>query len=167
MTDFWYVIRSKAHKESYLTKELEARNVTCFFPFLKVKPVNPRSKKIRPYFPNYLFVQADLEECGRSFFEWVPYSQGLVKFGGEPAIVPEPLVLGIQKSLNEINASGGLKAKKFSAGDGVRVIDGYFSGYEGVFDAYLDGYDRVRILLDLLTGRQMPLALNQQQITSL
>lgn len=167
MTDFWYVIRSKAHKESYLAKELEARNVTCFFPHVKVRPVNPRSKRIRPYFPNYLFVKANLEENGKSFLEWVPYSQGLVKFGGEPAIVPEPLVLGIQKSLNEINANGGLKAKKFSAGDGVRVIEGYFRGYEGIFDSYLDGNDRVKILLDLLTGRQLPLSLDERQITSL
>jgi transcriptional antiterminator RfaH len=160
----WYVIRSKAHKEAHLEKELEARDVHCFFPYLKVNPVNPRSKKIRPYFPNYLFVQADLEEAGLSFLKWVPYSQGLVQFGGEPAVVPESLVHGIMKRLDAINAAGGLKPKRFETGEIVWVTEGYFQGYEGIFDTYLDGRDRVRILLDLLTGRKIPLELNQQQI---
>lgn len=163
----WYVIRSKVHKEGLLEKELEARRVTCYFPCLKVKPVNPRSKRIRPYFPNYLFVRADLEEEGASFLQWVPYSQGLVRFGGEPAIVPDSIVFGIKKELEEINANGGLKAKSYAAGERVRVTDGQFCGYEGMFDVYLDGNDRVRILLDLLTGRQMPLSLNQQQISGI
>lgn len=167
MTLNWYVIRSKAHKERLLEKELEARQVTCFFPYLKVKPVNPRSKRIRPYFPNYLFVRADLEEHGTSFLQWVPYSQGLVRFGGEPAVVPDTLVYGIQKKLDVINAKGGLKTKTFTTGDAVRVIEGHFRGYEGVFDAYLDAHDRVRILLDMLTGRLLPLELKEKQITSL
>jgi len=160
----WYVVRSKAHKEGLLEKELEARDVHCFFPYIKVQPVNPRSKKIRPYFPNYLFVQADLEEAGNSFLKWVPYSQGLVRFGGEPAVVPDSLVHGIMQRLDAINAAGGLQPKRFETGELVWVTEGYFQGYEGIFDTYLDGRDRVRILLDLLTGRKIPLELNQQQI---
>ena len=164
MTDFWYVIRSKVHRESYLKKELDARDVTCFFPHLKVKPVNPRSKRIRPYFPGYLFVRADLGKIGKSCLQWVPYSMGLVHFGGEPAVVPDGLVFEIRKTVDEINKNGGLKTKKYLSGDGIRIVDGYFTGYGGVFDIYLEGTDRVRILLDLLTGRQMPLTLDEQQI---
>jgi len=160
----WYVIRSKTNKESMLEKELDARKVICFFPYLKVNPVNPRSYQVKPYFPNYLFVRANLEKEGKTFLKWIPYSQGLVQFGGEPVVVPDALVYGIQKSLNEINARGGLQNDKFSSGDAVKVVGGQFRGYEGVFDAYMDGRDRARVLLDLLNGRKIPLKLNKQQI---
>lgn len=164
VTSNWYVMRSKAHKEEQLERELRARQVDCFFPFLKVEPVNPRSKRIRPFFPNYLFVQIDLEEMNTTFLQWVPHSQGLVCFGGELAIVPDSLVYGIKKKLDAINAEGGLKARGYEAGETVRVTDGHFCGYEGIFETYLDGRDRVRILLDMLNGRKVPLELNQRQL---
>lgn len=167
MTLNWFVMRSKAHKEGLLERELTARQVDCFFPYLKVEPVNPRSKKIRPFFPNYLFVQIDLEETNTSFLQWVPHSQGLVCFGGEPAVVPDSLVYGIKKKLDVINAAGGLKARGYAAGDAVRVTEGHFSGYEGIFETYLDGHDRVRILLDMLNGRKVPLELNQRQLAGI
>jgi transcriptional antiterminator RfaH len=162
----WYVLRSKAYKESMLEKELEARKVICFFPYLKVKPVNPRSYQIKPYFPNYLFVRANLDKEGKSFLKWIPYSQGLVQFGGEPAIVPDPVVYSIRKRLNEINA-GGYDNKKIPSGDAVKIIGGPFRGYEGVMDAYIDGRDRVRLLMDMLRGRKLPVELRRQHIANL
>ena len=59
MTALWYALRSKPNKEDFLAKQLEAYDVDVFFPRIHVKPVNPRSRKTRPYFPNYLFVHVD------------------------------------------------------------------------------------------------------------
>ena len=57
----WYVIHSKPRKENQVYSQLQARAIETFYPTIRVKPVNPRSAKIRPYFPGYLFVRVDLD----------------------------------------------------------------------------------------------------------
>ena len=40
---------------------MQSQDYEVFYPCLRIHPVNPRSRKIVPYFPGYLFVEADLE----------------------------------------------------------------------------------------------------------
>ena len=79
MATAWYVLRSKPHKESMLFGQLKAYGIETYFPVLRVKPVNPRSRKERPYFPGYLFVHVDLAETG--FFKFA-LAAGGYWFGG-------------------------------------------------------------------------------------
>ncbi len=95
---FWYAMRSKPNKEMALSRELSARKVEVFYPQLRVHPVNSRSRTVRPYFPGYLFVHVDLEQIGFSELHWVPFSLGLLTFGGELPVVPETLIQGIRKA---------------------------------------------------------------------
>ena len=44
------------------------------------------------------------------------------------------------------------------------VQDGPFAGYEAIFDGRISGRDRVRVLLNFLQKRQVPLDLREQQI---
>ncbi len=159
----WYVLRSKPNKEVALWREALARGVDVFYPQLRVQPKNPRAHKIRPYFPGYLFVQLDLHQIGHSTFAWMPHSGGLVSFGAEPASVPEALIAAIRHRADEINQVGeplyGLKP-----GEAIVIQDGPFAGQEAIFDAHISGDERVRVLLKLLRGRQMPLELPSGQI---
>ena len=91
----WYALRSKSRKEDAVWRQLQSQGYEVFYPNLRVHPVNPRSRKIVPYFPGYLFVEADLEQSGISVFQWMPHTVGLVSFGGEASIVPENLILAI------------------------------------------------------------------------
>ena len=159
----WYVLHSKPQKEEILYKQLLARGYEAFFPSLYVKPVNPRSRKIRPYFPGYLFVSADMQTEGFSALQWMPGSLGLVSFGGTPATVPAELIRALQSSIDHANASFG-KKPVFKSGDIVVVRDGIFDGYEAIFDTHMPSTDRVRVLLQYLKGRQVPLVLPIQQI---
>ena len=61
MSMLWYVMRSKPNKESLLWEQLSLQNIECYYPRLRVKPANPRARKLRAYFPGYLFVHVDLE----------------------------------------------------------------------------------------------------------
>ena len=149
-----------------LYQQLLARNVEAFFPEVQVNPVNPRARKRRPYFPNYLFVHADLGEDGISFFQWMPYSQGLVTFGGEPATVPDALIYALQNKLAEIILHGGENLNDFSPGEKIRVVDGCLRGFDGIFDTSIDGKDRVRVLMNILNNRQVLVELGKQQIAS-
>ena len=63
----WYALHVKPHKEQSVDDLLRSREMEVFYPPLKVKPVNPRARKIRPFFPGYMFVYLDLEEAGKNY----------------------------------------------------------------------------------------------------
>ena len=164
MSEQWYALRSKPNKEEALFHEASARGFEIFYPQIRVQPVNPRSRKVKAYFPGYLFVQLDLPRVGISVLSWMPYSVGLVSFGEEPSPVPEGLIIAIRHRLEQINAAGGEVLEGMKHGDGVVIQDGPFAGYEAIFDARVSGNERVRVLLQLLKGHQMPVVLSPGQI---
>jgi transcriptional antiterminator RfaH len=134
------------------------------FPQLRVRPVNPRSRTIRPYFPGYLFLQTDVEQVGTSTFQWMPFSCGFVSFDGTPATVPDHLVDAICRHVDQINAAGGEHLAGLKPGDAVVIQGGPFDGYEAILDARLSGTERVRVLLSLLRARQVRVELPAAQI---
>ncbi|MGQ9502983.1 MAG: transcription termination/antitermination protein NusG [Anaerolineae bacterium] len=160
----WYVLHSKPHMEEVLWRQVQSRGFDSYYPCLHVRPVNPRARKVRPYFPRYLFVRVDLDTVGVSIFQRMPGAVGLVCFGGVPATVPHLLIEAIRLNVDAINASGGDPWAQFRPGERVRVVEGPFAGYEGIFDARLNGRERVRILLQLLNDRVLPLELHISQL---
>ncbi len=165
MVKKWYALRSKSRKEEIVWRQLQAKGFETFFPRLRINPVNPRSKRYKPYFPGYLFVHVDLDDAGISAFQWIPHTLGLVTFGGEPADVPEHLIHAISRKLHEIAEAGGEKLNGLRKGDEIRIQEGPFSGYEAIFDERIAGSERVKVLLKLLDNqRQIPLELRASQI---
>ncbi len=159
----WYALHSHPHKEDMLWKQLEASGFEVFYPRLHVRPVNPRSRKIRPYFPGYLFVRVDLQEAGLSIFNWMPYSTGLVSFGGEPSVVSDALIQALQQRMQELQTIQRSATSGYQSGDAIQVETGPFAGFEGIFDVALSGNERVRVLLKLLS-RDVPVELPTHQI---
>ena len=154
MSSQWYALRCKPRKEEVVWKQVRDQGHEVFYPRLRVNPVNPRSRKIKPYFPGYLFLRVDIDLLGYSAFNWMPHTVGLVSFGGEPASVPENLIFAIRQRVEEISAAGGEVFDGLKQGDRVRINVGPFEGYEGIFDARLPGTERVRVLLQFLTERR-------------
>jgi transcription antitermination factor NusG len=159
MTPYWYVLHSKPHKEELLAEQLELRRIELFAPRIRVQVVNPRARKVRAYFPGYIFIRADLKELGLSFLQYVPGSAGLITFGGEPAFVPDGLIHAIRQRVDEVNSSGGELFNVLKSGETVLVHSGPFAGYDAIFDVRLPGTERVRVLLKLLRNRKMPVEL--------
>ena len=164
MSVSWYAMRSKPNKEDFLAGQLESNGIEIYFPRLRVNPVNPRARKVRAYFPNYLFVHVDLEEVNISTLQWMPGASGLVSFDGEPASVPDFLIASVQKQVELLNASARDLTNGLQPGDLVTIQDGPFAGYEAIFDTRLSGQDRVRVLLNMLQRRQVPVELESRQI---
>ena len=168
MAKYWYTLRSKPRKEDVVWRQALSQGFESYLPRLRVNPVNPRSRKYKPYFPGYLFVLADLEASGQSIFQWMPHTLGLVSFGGEPAMVPENLVEAVRLRVEQVNAAGGEEFDGIKSGDVIHISSGPFSGYEAIFDARLPGTVRVRVLLELLgSRRQVPITLEVGQIEKL
>lgn len=165
MSSNWYTYRSHPHKEGFLCRQLESIGLDFYYPSLKVTPVNPRSKTIRPYFPGYLFIYVDLEMIGLSTLQFMPYSKGLVQFGGEPAIVPDHLIQTIRKKLGTLNDHDlDSRQSGFSHGEKVVVVDGILDGYEAMFDESLSGNERSRILLKTLNNYAIKLEIANKSL---
>jgi transcription antitermination factor NusG len=160
----WYALRSKTRKEDVVFRQIYDRDIEIFYPRLRVNPVNPRSRRYKPYFPGYVFVKLNLEETGMSVFQWMPHTLGLVSFGGEPAIVPENLIHEIRQRVESIDASGGEVFEGLKPGDSIQIQNGPFQGYEAIFDTRIPGSERVRVLLQLLDSRNVPLELSASSI---
>jgi len=164
MTKSWYAIHSHPNKEQLLYEQIVIRGFEAFYPKIRVNPVNPRSRKIKAYFPGYLFINVDLTVSGLSVFNWMPFSTGLVRFGGEPSMVPENLIGAIRQRIGEIKEAGGELFDGLKQGDLVAIHAGPFAGYEAIFDLRLSGSDRVRVLLKMLNNRNLPVELDSKQI---
>ena len=160
MPSFWYAIQSHPNKEDFLWEQLRSREIEVFFPRVRVQTVNPRAKKVKAYFPGYMFVRVDLEALGISTLQWMPQARGLVSFGGEAAVVPDSLIHAIRQRGGEISKAGGELFDGLKSGDEVFIHDGPFAGYEAIFDLRVAGSERVRVLLQLLNKTQLPVELD-------
>src|SRR5919108_273768 len=113
----WYAFQSKARKEQLLCEQLHMLQIDSFFPSIRVQTVNPRARKIKPYFPGYVFGRVNLEQVGRSILDWIPGAIGIVKFGGEPAAVSDQLIDALQRHLQKLNVSQSEVSMKFQPGE--------------------------------------------------
>lgn len=160
----WYALRSKPNKERMLWKQLRAREFEVYYPRIFADPVDPRSRKIRPFFPGYMFVQTNLGRVGASTFDYMPYAIGLVSFGGRAASIQTEVIDGIRSRIGDVTRAEGTRADRFRKGHPVTVTEGPFEGYDGLFDTRLSGNHRVRVLLELLSGRSVPTQLDVRHL---
>jgi transcriptional antiterminator RfaH len=163
----WYVLHSKPNKEDQAWQQVRSQGFETFYPRIQVTPVNPRARTIKPYFPGYLFVRADLEDVGISTFQWMPFVHGLLSFGEGPTAVPDTLIGTIKQQVQAIIQAGGELLYTLAPGDPIIIRSGPFAGYEGIFDMRLSGKDRVRVLLDLLQDRAVPVDLHVGYVEAL
>jgi transcription elongation factor/antiterminator RfaH len=163
MGQAWYVLQSKPNKENQLYACVESQGFEVFYPTIRVQPVNPRSSKIRPYFPRYMFVHVDLEAVGISALQWVPGAIGLVQFEGYAAPVPDHVIHELKRRIADIEAAGGIQLEGLKQGDPVKITHGPLAGYEAIFDLRLSGSARVQVLLEML-GRLVKVKVNASVI---
>lgn len=161
----WYALHVKPYHERAVYQQLLARDITSYYPHIRVKPKNPRSRKERPYFPGYLFVHINLVEHGINALSWIPGSHRLVAFGGIPSTVPESLILQLQQTITNYNLELDGTVQKFKKGDKINIVDGVFDGYEAIFDTYLTDKGRVQVLLSFLSKHPQPVHLDIETIT--
>ncbi len=144
----WHVLRCQPRKELQVHNTLTQKSITTYYPTVKVKSKNPRASKIQPYFPGYIFVQADLNAVLIKDLRWLPGVIGLVQFGDYVATVGNQFITELKSKVAEISANDGLST--FKKGDRVRITQGPLAGYEGLFDTALSGKERAIILLQFL-----------------
>src|SRR5450631_3097649 len=160
----WYVAQTHVHAESKATLHLGRQGFEVYLPrYLKQRRHARRVDTVAaPLFPRYLFVSVDLAtQRWHSIRSTVGITR-LVTNGDVPAIVPQAIIDGLR--LRE-DADGFVQLERrarFASGDKVRVLEGAFCDYLGLFEG-VSGQDRVAILLDLL-GRKVRVLLDMDLI---
>jgi transcriptional antiterminator RfaH len=159
----WYLVYTKPRQEETAMTNLARQGYGVYLPRMKQmrRRQGRRMAVVEPLFPRYLFICLDTQTDN-----WGPIRStlgvaSLVRFGHEPAKVPDDLVAFLQKQEGE----GGLHQwaePTFAAGDQVWVADGPFQGYKGILLARTSR-ERVLVLLDIL-GKQVRAKLPYAQL---
>ena len=118
-------------------------------------------KTTEAFFSRYLFINLDREHDN-----WAPIKStigvaNLVRFGCMPAVIPDSLIKSL-KSNEDKKGTQQLKNDQLKFGDKVDVIDGLFSGQQGIYQQ-LKSSERVILLLNIV-GENTQVTLNMHEL---
>jgi len=155
----WYVVHTKPRQEKVAVENLERQGYVTYCPqTIQPKRLRQRWQKVmEPLFPRYLFVKLNI---GTDNFSPIRSTQGvidLVRFGNEPAVMPDNTIKAIQVQEEEFTLDD-TTHPRWQKGDVLQILDGPFSGLRGIFQKN-EGLERALILLDVL-GRQNRFSIN-------
>lgn len=145
----WYVIQTKPKKEKEAESYLSTNGVEVFNPLMETFSTrNGRiSKDLKPLFPGYIFGKFDLEK-DFSLVRWARGVKKILGFGGYYTPVSEEVV----KIIKERTDSQGVvrKTYHFKPNDVVSIKSGPLRNLLGIFERWVSGSERVRVLLNLI-----------------
>ncbi len=150
----WYAVQTQVRAEEKAVFNLRRQSFDVFLPQYKKTRRHARKTDVvlRPLFPGYVFVHMD---TAKDQWHAIKGTFGVVRLisSGD---TPSPIPFGIVEAIMERGDDGGviqLQHKTLRRGDTVRIVDGPFAEYEGLFEEMIDEH-RVILLLDLL-GRKV------------
>ena len=121
-----------------------------------------RQISTRKFYPGYLLIQMELTDESWHVVKNTPKVTGFVGTG----LVPTPLTEEeVENILNQIR-EGEEKPKpkvSFESGETVKIMDGPFSGFNGVVDEVNQERGRLRVMVSIF-GRSTPVELDFLQV---
>lgn len=147
--NLWYVIQTKPKKEGEAASYLLTKGLEVFNPLTEA--FSPRNGKIdkvwKSLFPNYIFVKFDLDQS-YNLVRWARGVKKVLGFGEYPSPLSDEVIEMIKK---RTDANGIVrKTCHFEPNDLIRIKSGPLRELLGIFDQWVSGGDRVRILLNLI-----------------
>lgn len=152
-------MQTKPRKESLATDNLQRQGFTTYCPHTMQAKHRRHcwQKVIEPLFPRYLFVQLNVGVDNFASIRSTLGVIGLVRFGNQPAVMPESAIEAIQQHEQAI-VDNCAEHPRWTKGDLVEILDGPFAGLRGIFQRK-EGIERVSLLLDIL-GQQNRFTIN-------
>jgi len=161
----WYGVWCKPRQEAVAEENLYRQGFHVYLPrILSRQRRRGRWAEVdEALFPRYAFIRVNPLLCSTATVRSTRGAIGLVKFGTEPAIVPDRVIeMLFQREDPESGYCEDSRAL-FRAGDPVKLIEGPLTGMQGVF-AEQDGEKRVAILLELL-GKTNRISVSRDSVT--
>jgi len=154
----WYAVHCNPFKESLAATLLaEQLGLAVYVPQIRTRFRG--QIQYAPFFPRYLFIQANLQEVPISHINATAGVSRLVMFGYAPQPIPAAVIEALAQRMAHFNAQGGLSNHGFVPGDSVRLKSGPLRGLEAVFVGPMKPSERVQILVDFL-GHHRPAEVN-------
>jgi len=151
----WYVLELLKDKAPVAEANLKAQGFPTFNPKLRtpVKQFGKLTKRLKPVFPGYCFVQCSLAD-GR--LRAINSTRGVKRFAGPPGLIPTPVRLGVVSALMRRCPDGVLDptAVELRVGQQVKLEDCAFAGALARVHE-LDDMARVRVLISLLGAERI------------
>lgn len=146
----WFAVFSKPRREMEAAEQLERQGFTTFLPRVRARRRlrGQWREVVEAMFPRYLFLRATLGEDNLAPVRSTRGVVGLVRFGGEPRPVPDPLIAELQRLCAAPDGALDLP-EPLVPGSRVRILEGPFAGYEAELLSQ-DGERRARVLLTML-----------------
>jgi transcriptional antiterminator RfaH len=160
----WYVVQTRPCSEAKAATHLLRQGFEIYLPrYLKSRRHARRVETVAaPLFPRYVFVAIDMAvQRWRAVQSTIGVAR-LVCHGDNPAEVPNAVIDSLKLGQDDRGYVQLERKQRFKLGEKIRVLDGVFSAYLGLFERMTDA-DRVAILLDLL-GRKVRVVLDADAI---
>lgn len=156
----WHLIHSRPRQEVIAREHLERQGYTIYLPQVR----QPKSTRhtITPLFPRYLFIR-----LAAGWGDWTPLRStrgvsSLVRVGMNPATISEQLIDSLKKR-EDHDGLHTLQSENLKKGERIRLINGPFSDYEGIFNEQR-GENRAIILLNMI-GQQNKIEVPAESIS--
>ncbi len=176
----WYVVHTysgfeekakSALLERIKSKGAEEHFGDIYIPTLTSESVTKSGKKrqvTKTQFPGYMLVQMELDDNTLALVKETPRISGFVGDQRKPRPLSDSEVLKLTSP--EAVAAQSIKHAGpeilFEKGEGVKVIDGPFSNFDGIVDEVKPDKARLRVLVSIF-GRETPVELEYKQVEKL
>ena len=147
----WYAVCCKPRQEAVAEANLVRQDFHVYLPRIRIR----RRRRgqwidaVEVLFPRYLFIRIDPLRCSTAPVRSTRGVAGLVRFGGQPAVVPDEVIDALLQCEDPTSGLHQDNRPRFRTGDRIKLVEGPFAGMEAVF-AEQDGEKRVIVLLELL-----------------
>lgn len=148
----WYLLLTQAQKENRVYDRLCGLGFGSYLPLLvqRCRRYGKRVRQVLPLFPQYVFVSLNVGAQDLHEARIVRGVLGVVKFGGDYAIVPGRVIHELKGRENpqgvHVRRDLEITLRKDMP---VRIGDGPFEGMEGIFLQEC-GRDRVWVLINII-----------------
>jgi len=147
----WFAVMTKPRLEGQAQICLGRQGFECLFPRVRrsVRAATGMIVRTESLFPRYVFIRSDPSLQSLAPVRSTRGVSSLVRFGGEPACVPEEVIERICQRMDPDDGFVKLIAPDLHPGVPVRINEGAFSGLDAIFVAHHPD-QRVRLLLSML-----------------
>lgn len=147
----WFLLRTNAGRERVAQNQIRALAVNVLLPLVKVRVHRwgELIPSVSPLFPGYLFAHFNFEDL----YSQIRYTRGvrdILHFGIEPAVVPDWVIEEVERRC--ANGPIELLDRMLVPNERVVVVQGPLKEFDGIFERYLSGRERVAVLLSTMNG---------------
>jgi transcription termination/antitermination protein NusG len=172
----WYVVRAVSGKEKKVKEQLEVEIsrlgmsdyvAQVLIPTEKVYQIRNGKKvsKERNFFPGYVLIEAALTGEIPHVIKNITNVIGFLgaEKGGDPVPLRQSEVNRILGTVDDLAESDEEINIPYVVGEGVKVVDGPFNGFNGVIEEINEEKKKLKVMVKIF-GRKTPLELNYVQV---